>query len=145
MAASGEWEPSMLMDEIQTLREKYEEQATSDSPSPRLQFEYACLLICSPRHAEVREGARLLDELLEAGFHRTDVLHHLSLAHLKLGQYVRAKEHVDVWLHLEPRSGMARLLHSLVLERASHDGLLGLFGLGLLGLGAALVAVRKWR
>mmetsp|Transcript_2191 Transcript_2191/g.4877 ORF Transcript_2191/g.4877 Transcript_2191/m.4877 type:complete len:147 (+) Transcript_2191:51-491(+) len=140
-----EWEPSMLASEIEALRKRYEEQADSSTPSPRLQYEYACLLICSPKRAEIREGARLLDELLEAGFNRPEVLHQLTLTHLKLGQYVRAKEHVDMWLCLQPRNGMARLLHSLVLDRASHDGLVGLFGFGLLGVGVAFAFLRRWR
>mmetsp|Transcript_112170 Transcript_112170/g.328152 ORF Transcript_112170/g.328152 Transcript_112170/m.328152 type:complete len:147 (-) Transcript_112170:80-520(-) len=144
-AAAGEWEPSMLEAELEALRQRYEEQADSDQPSPRLQYEYACLLICSAKRADVREGARLLDQLLEVGFNRPEVLHHLSLAHLKLGQYVRAKEHVDMWLCLQPRNGMARLLHSLVLDRASHDGLIGVFGLGLLGVGMAFVLLKHWR
>uniref|UniRef100_A0A7S0FY40 Mitochondrial fission 1 protein n=1 Tax=Pyrodinium bahamense TaxID=73915 RepID=A0A7S0FY40_9DINO len=146
MAATAiEWEPSMLEAEIEALRKRYEEQADSDQPSPRLQYEYACLLICSPKRAEIREGARLLDQLLEVGFNRPEVLHQLTLTYLKLGQYVRAKEHVDMWLCLQPRNGMARFLHSLVLDRASHDGLIGLFTLGFLGLGMALALLRSWR
>mmetsp|Transcript_103689 Transcript_103689/g.231623 ORF Transcript_103689/g.231623 Transcript_103689/m.231623 type:complete len:146 (+) Transcript_103689:71-508(+) len=145
MAALAEWDPSMLLAEIEGLRQKYEEQAHSDQPSPRLQFEFASLLICSPRRSDVREGCQLLDELLEVGFSRPEVLHHLTLTHLKLGEYVRAKEHVDTWLCLEPRSGMARMLHSLVLDRASHDGFLGLAALGLLGLAGAVALFRRLR
>merc|ERR1719401_223896 len=145
MAAMAEWDPSMLLAEIEVLRQKYEEQAHSDQPSPRLQFEFASLLICSPRRSDVREGRELLDQLLEVGFSRPEVLHYLTLTHLKLGQYLQAKEHVDMWLCLQPRNGMARFLHSLVLDRASHDGLLGLFGLGVLGLAATLALLRRWR
>merc|ERR1712060_664286 len=141
----GEWEPSMLPAEIQVLRNKYEEQANSDAPSPRLQFEFACLLVCSPRRADVREGAMLLDQLLEAGFDRPAVLSNLTLTYLKLGQYVRAKEHVDMWLCLQPKNGMARLLHSLVLDRASHDGLLGLFCIGVFSLGFGMMLLGKRR
>mmetsp|Transcript_90947 Transcript_90947/g.294345 ORF Transcript_90947/g.294345 Transcript_90947/m.294345 type:complete len:146 (+) Transcript_90947:81-518(+) len=141
-AAVTEWDPALLAAEIDTLRKRYEDQDLSQ-PSPRLQFEYACLLICSPKRAEIREGVRLLDELLEVGFNRPEVLHHLALAHLKLGQYVRAMQQVDTWLCLEPRNGLARLLHSLVLDRASHDGLIGLACLGLAAAG--LLAALSWR
>merc|ERR1740117_598714 len=100
------------------MRQKYEEhvEKNPDSHSPRLCYDYACLLICSPSRTEVRQGVELLDLLLQAGFQRPDVLNHLVLTHLKLGQYVCAKEHVDLWLRLEPRDNMARMLHSLVLD-----------------------------
>merc|ERR1719277_909555 len=131
----------MLLAEIDVMRLKYEEQAHSDQPSPRLQFEFACLLICSPRRTDVREGKELLDQLLEVGFSRPEVLHYLTLTHLKLGQYLQAKEHVDMWLCLQPRNGMARFLHSLVVDRASHEGLLGLVGLSMLGLVATFAVL----
>jgi len=118
---AGQDGPSLQAD-IAALRERYEEQAHSDQPSPKLQFEFACLLVCSPRRADVREGAQLLDELLEAGFSRAEVLHHLTLTNLKLGQYAKAKEHVDLWLCLQPRNSVARLLHAMVLDKATHDG-----------------------
>mmetsp|Transcript_98486 Transcript_98486/g.228349 ORF Transcript_98486/g.228349 Transcript_98486/m.228349 type:complete len:147 (+) Transcript_98486:107-547(+) len=144
-AVATEWDASKLEEELETLRQRYQEQADSDNPSPRLQYEYACLLICSPKRADIREGVHLLDQLLEVGFNRPEVLHHLTLTHLKLGQYVRAKEHVDLWLCLQPRNGMARLLHSLVLDRASTDGLIGLFGLSLVGVGVAFALLKLWR
>merc|ERR1712187_646342 len=132
----------LLPTEIAVLRTKYEEQANSDAPSPSLQFEFACLLVCSPRKADMREGVRLLEELLGVGFDRIAVLNNLTLTYLKLGQYVRAKENVDLLLQLQPKSGMARLLHSLVLDRASHDGLLGLLCMGLFGAGLAVMVMR---
>lgn len=39
-------------------------------PSPRLQFELACLLSCSPKKSDMRESTELLGELLEIGFSR---------------------------------------------------------------------------
>merc|ERR1740123_287463 len=141
--ASG-WDAVVQESEIDALRKRYEAQAYSDQPSPRLQFEFACLLVSSPKRAHIREGVRLLEELLEAGFNRTEVLHHLALTHLKLGHYIRAKEQVDVWLCLQPRNSTARLLHSLVLDRASHDGLIGFFGIGLMSLSLVFVLLRRW-
>jgi len=120
--ASG-WDAVVQESEVDALRKTYEAQVVnSDQPSPQVQFEFACLLVSSPKRANIREGVELLEELLTAGFHRAEVLHHLALTHLKLGQYVRAKEQVDVLLNLQPRNSMARLLASLVLDRASHDG-----------------------
>ena len=110
------------------------------------------------RYKDVSEAVELIDELLEVGFRRVDCLHQLILANLKLGNYTKAKETLeigsqrsseaqeaaDVWLHLEPDNGLervltqgvARMLHSVVLERASHDGWLGFYGLTLVATGA---------
>eukprot|EP00927_Polykrikos_kofoidii_P057249 TRINITY_DN51369_c0_g1_i1.p1 TRINITY_DN51369_c0_g1~~TRINITY_DN51369_c0_g1_i1.p1 ORF type:complete len:168 (-),score=25.70 TRINITY_DN51369_c0_g1_i1:99-533(-) len=144
MAGKMEWDQSTLATEIKVMRERYEGQASSDNPSARLQFDFACLLICSPSRSDVREGIELLDQLLEVGFNRTEVLHQLALAHLKIGQYIKAKENVDMWLCLQPGSVMARLLHSLVLDRASTDGLLFFFCLGIVSLGTGF-ALLRWK
>lgn len=71
------------------------------------------------RYKDVSEAVELIDELLEVGFRRVDCLHQLILANLKLGNYTKAKETLeigsqrsseaqeaaDVWLHLEPDNG----------------------------------------
>mmetsp|Transcript_118864 Transcript_118864/g.236832 ORF Transcript_118864/g.236832 Transcript_118864/m.236832 type:complete len:149 (+) Transcript_118864:143-589(+) len=145
VAGGSDWDAAALDGEIASLRKRYDAQADSEQPSPRLQYEFACLLVCSPKRADIREGVRLLDELLEAGFHRAEVLHHLSLSYFKLGQYVHAKRYLDMWLSLQPRHATARLLHSLVLDRTSHDGLVGFFSLGLLGAAVAFAVFRRWR
>ncbi|PHJ23085.1 tetratricopeptide repeat protein 11 [Cystoisospora suis] len=114
-----------LQAETQQLREQYNAQLLMDSPSPRLQFEYACLLSCSPNREEIRESLELFDELLEIGFNRADCLFQIALAHLKLGEYNLAKRRVEMLLRLEPRNLSALSLHSLIIDRASHDGLIG--------------------
>jgi len=143
--AGSDWDAAALDGEIAALRKRYEAQADSDQPSPRLQYEFACLLVCSPKRADISEGVRLLDELLEAGFHRAEVLHQLALTDFKLGQYVNAKRHLDMWLCLQPRHVTARMLHSLVLDRTSHDGLVGFCSLGLLGAAVGFAVFRLWR
>eukprot|EP00929_Paragymnodinium_shiwhaense_P023790 TRINITY_DN14808_c0_g1_i1.p1 TRINITY_DN14808_c0_g1~~TRINITY_DN14808_c0_g1_i1.p1 ORF type:complete len:154 (+),score=38.54 TRINITY_DN14808_c0_g1_i1:68-529(+) len=139
-----EWDPSVLRKDIEILREKYENQPCG-AESPGLQFDFACHLICSSNRTEVREGVTLLEELLHVGFERAEVLHFLVLSYLKIGRYSDAKEKAELWLCIEPTNGMARLLHSVVLERASHDGLLGLFFFGVAGVTTALLAMRHWR
>ena len=140
METSVDWDPSMILDEVKTMREQYEIQVEKEQPSPKFQWEFACTLSCSPRYSDVEEAVLLLEELLEVGFHRADCLHQLILANLKLGHYSKAKEAADVWLHIEPESGMARMLYSVVLERASHDGWLGICGMTLLAATGLLVA-----
>merc|ERR1719313_2600104 len=74
---------------------------------------------------EVREGIKLFDELLQVGYNRVDVLYHAALAHFKLSEYATAKHRLDMLLRLEPRHFTARAFQSVILDRASHDGLLG--------------------
>ncbi|KEP62097.1 UNVERIFIED_CONTAM: tetratricopeptide repeat protein 11, putative [Hammondia hammondi] len=133
-----------LQAETQQLREQYNAQLRMDSPSPRLQFEYACLLSCSPNRDEVRESLELFGELLDIGFNRPDCLFQISLAHLKLGEYNLAKRRVETLLRLEPRNLSALSLHSLIIDRASHDGLIGSVLLGLAVGGCMWYLTRLW-
>lgn len=143
METSVDWDPSMVLDEIETMREQYNQQVAKEEPSPKFQWEFACTLACSPRYVDVAEAVQLLEELVEVGFRRVDCLHQLILANLKLGHYAKAKESADVWLHLEPDNGVARMLYSVVLERASHDGWVGWCGLALLAATGLLVTLLK--
>ncbi|KAL8273990.1 hypothetical protein Esti_002079 [Eimeria stiedai] len=120
-----------LRRETEALRTQYEQQLEKGQPSPQLQFELACLLSCSPRKSDLRESTELLCELLEIGFARPDCLFQLSLVHLKLGEYSLAKRRVEALLRMEPRNLAALSVHSLILDRASHDGLIGTILLGL--------------
>ncbi|OEH78183.1 hypothetical protein cyc_01625 [Cyclospora cayetanensis] len=114
-----------LHEETEALRAQY------------LQFELASLLSCSPRKANLREATDLLTELLDIGFSRTDCLFQLALVHLKLGEYSLAKRRVETLLRMEPRNLSALSLHSLILDRASHDGVIGSLLIGVLaGMGA---------
>lgn len=143
MATSAEWSSVQFTAELDMMRQKYKEQPDMSQPSPKIQFEYACLLICSPSRADIREGVELLVQLYDVEFHPTEVLHRLALAHLKLGQYGQAKKEIDRWLDLEPKDGTARMLHSLIIDRATHDGLVGLFCAGLLVVGSTLLLSRR--
>mmetsp|Transcript_70923 Transcript_70923/g.122942 ORF Transcript_70923/g.122942 Transcript_70923/m.122942 type:complete len:145 (-) Transcript_70923:81-515(-) len=143
----AEWDPSELESEIACMRQEYTkaEEGGAD-PSALLTFNYASLLICSPSKDDVKSGAEYLELCLEVGYRREECLHLLTLTHLKLGQYAKAKKDVDMWLVLPPKNkDMARLLHSVVLDRASHDGLLGLFLLGVTGLGLGFALLRRMR
>ncbi|CDJ40781.1 hypothetical protein, conserved, partial [Eimeria tenella] len=57
-----------LRAETDALRAKYIEQVESGCPCPRLQFEFASLLICSPNKRDLKDSVDLLTELLEIGF-----------------------------------------------------------------------------
>ncbi|CDJ50805.1 hypothetical protein, conserved [Eimeria brunetti] len=127
-----------LKAETEALRAKYLEQLQSGCPCPRLQFEFASLLICSPNEKDLKESADLLTELLEIGFCRSDCLFQLALVYLKLGHYSLAKRRVEALLRMEPRNLSALSLHSLILDRAAYDGVSGSLILGLLAGGALL-------
>lgn len=130
--------------ETQALRAKYEQHLEKGHPSPRLQFELACLLSCSPRKADLRESKELLGELLEIGFSRPDCLFQLALTHLKLGEYSLAKRRVEALLRMEPRNLSALSLHSLILDRASHDGVIGSLLFGLIAGGALFYLLQRY-
>lgn len=143
METSVDWDQSMILDEIKTMREQYNQQVAKEEPSPKFQWEFACTLACSPRYADVIEAVELLEELVEVGFRRVDCLHHLILANLKIGQYAKAKDNADVWLHLEPDNGVARMMYSVVVERASHDGWIAWCGFALLATGLIAAWLRR--
>mmetsp|Transcript_8892 Transcript_8892/g.19915 ORF Transcript_8892/g.19915 Transcript_8892/m.19915 type:complete len:143 (-) Transcript_8892:37-465(-) len=124
-------------EEVGILRKQYEAQAESDAPSPTLQFQFGCLLLCSARRSEIVEGVELLTELLEVGFKRTEVSQNLAMGQLKLGNYAAAKEHVDEWRMLEPGDGMARMVESTILHRAAQDGYIGMFLIAAVTVGLA--------
>ncbi|CAE7742613.1 unnamed protein product, partial [Symbiodinium pilosum] len=63
--AVGSWDPSKVMDEIDSLRAQYKAQVDSNKVSPRLQFMYGFALACSSRYADVDEGIFLLSELMD--------------------------------------------------------------------------------
>ncbi|CDJ35989.1 uncharacterized protein EMH_0004080 [Eimeria mitis] len=132
-----------LKAETEALRAKYLEQVESGSPCPRLQFEFASLLICSPNDKDLRDSADLLTELLEIGFCRSDCLFQLALVYLKLGHYSLAKRRVEALLRMEPRNLSALSLHSLILDRAAYDGVSGSLIIGLLA-GGALFYLLQW-
>eukprot|EP00439_Symbiodinium_sp_Y106_P053972 s2546_g7.t1 len=104
MSLPVDWDPSMMADDIETLRREYKTQVENSLPSPRLQFNYAKALVSSSRYADIEEGIFLLNELFDVGFHRPDCLHTLALAYLKVGNYAQAKEKLDIWIHLEPQN-----------------------------------------
>mmetsp|Transcript_21069 Transcript_21069/g.39599 ORF Transcript_21069/g.39599 Transcript_21069/m.39599 type:complete len:148 (+) Transcript_21069:56-499(+) len=138
MAEGVDWDPSMIAEEIAKIRREYQIQARNEIPSPKIQFDFACALIASCRYSDVKEAIFLLDELLDVGFRRNDTLHYMTLAHLKLGNYGRCKEKLDTWIHLEPGNGLAKVLHSVIIERASHDGWIGALGFGTIAAGVGL-------
>lgn len=113
MATPSEWSSAQWILEMEVMRERCHMQQ-----SQKIQFEYACLLICSPDG--IHEGLQLLLQLRDEGFCSPKVLHRLTLAHLKLGRHGQAKKDVDRWLDLEPRDGVALLLRSII-EQATQE------------------------
>eukprot|EP00922_Rhytidocystis_sp_ex-Travisia-forbesii_P007452 GHVS01010880.1.p1 GENE.GHVS01010880.1~~GHVS01010880.1.p1 ORF type:complete len:150 (+),score=21.19 GHVS01010880.1:176-625(+) len=135
-----------LEKELKLLRSEYWKQWDSENPSPRLQLEYASLLSCSPDKANIREALDLFNELIEIGYNRPDCLYQLSIAHLKLGDHALARQQIEQLLRMEPRNLSALSLHSLILDRTSHDGLVGLGVAAALAAGCiGLFLMRRWR
>lgn len=132
-----------LNTERHRLRQKYYKQCNSETPSPRLQFEIACLLSCSPKRSEIREALEMFHELLQIEYNQSECLYQLAMAHLKLNEYYMAKKRVEMLLRLEPRNLSALSLHSLIIDRTAYDGVGGaILFLGFSGL--FLYLSRRW-
>lgn len=114
-----------LTSETRRLRQQYNNECMSETPSPRLQFEYACLLSCSPSRSDLRDALEMFHELLEIGYNQSNCLYQLAMAHLKLGEYYLAKRRVEMLIRMEPRNLAALSLHSLIVDRTAYDGIGG--------------------
>mmetsp|Transcript_134138 Transcript_134138/g.347395 ORF Transcript_134138/g.347395 Transcript_134138/m.347395 type:complete len:169 (+) Transcript_134138:70-576(+) len=136
------WDATGVEAEVGELRRQFQAASLglgAGRPPLRLQLEYARLLVTLPARSDIREGVRLLSELVDKGHARTEALEYLALAQVKLGDYIAAKRSVDALLRLRPRDASGRLLHSLVLERAVRDGMPG--AICALALSAAALVV----
>mmetsp|Transcript_35793 Transcript_35793/g.57027 ORF Transcript_35793/g.57027 Transcript_35793/m.57027 type:complete len:162 (+) Transcript_35793:56-541(+) len=155
MAVNATAQLTDLAAAIQNQKLEYDQYCKDDKvPPSEVTYNYAILLIASPSKDQVIEGVDLLELLrgvmsdggaVPKWYSRSKLLQRIVLAHLKLGQYVCAKDAVDEWLRYEPYNDMARLLHSLVLDRVSHDGLIGTAVLGLLGAGLLFGIFRAFK
>eukprot|EP00918_Siedleckia_nematoides_P010707 GHVU01023383.1.p1 GENE.GHVU01023383.1~~GHVU01023383.1.p1 ORF type:complete len:147 (-),score=19.42 GHVU01023383.1:1556-1996(-) len=133
-----------LEKEIKTLREEFLKQVDADAPSPRLQYEFACMLACSPSSRDNREALELLDELVSIGYGLSDSLYQSALTHYKLGEFAAARGKIETLLRMEPRNLTALNLQSIILNRAAQDGvLMTTIFIGCAGM-IAVMALSKW-
>ncbi|AFZ79140.1 hypothetical protein BEWA_019860 [Theileria equi strain WA] len=111
--------------EIERLRQEYEYHLNNKSPSARIQYEYACMLMCSPKDSDTTIAIGLFEELLRVRFQSVNCLYQLALCFIKKKKYRTARKHLDILLRLDPRNQMALSLRSLLYVLLSEEAMYG--------------------
>ncbi|EAW14180.1 mitochondrial fission 1 protein [Aspergillus clavatus NRRL 1] len=124
--------------ELQVLRAQYEKEG--DYVGIQTKFNYAWGLIKSNARTDQQEGVRLLSEIFRASpERRRECLYYLALGNYKLGNYGEARRYNDLLLEKEPANLQAASLGSLIDDKVSKEGLMGIAIVGGLALAAGLV------
>ncbi|KAE8352530.1 mitochondria fission 1 protein [Aspergillus coremiiformis] len=131
-------ESSLKPAELQVLRSQYEKEG--DYVGIQTKFNFAWGLIRSNSRSEEQEGVRLLSEIFRAApERRRECLYYLALGNYKLGNYGEARRYNDLLLEKEPANLQAASLGTLIDEKVSKEGLMGIAIVGGLALAAGVV------
>ncbi|EKV06383.1 Mitochondrial membrane fission protein (Fis1), putative [Penicillium digitatum] len=124
--------------ELQVLRAQYEKEG--DYVGIQTKFNYAWGLIKSNIRSEQQEGVRLLSEIFRgAPERRRECLYYLALGNFKLGNYGEARRYNDLLLKKEPANLQAASLGSLIDDKVTKEGLVGVAIVSGLALIAGVV------
>lgn len=97
-------------------------------------------LIKSNARGEQQEGVRLLTEIFRtAPERRRECLYYLALGNFKLGNYAEARRYNDLLLDKEPGNLQAASLRSLIDDKVSKEGLMGVAIVGGIAVAAGIV------
>lgn len=97
-------------------------------------------MIKSNSRAEQQEGVRLLSEIFRAHpERRRECLFYLALGNYKLGNYGEARRYNDLLIDKEPGNLQAASLRTLIDDKVSREGLVGVAIVGGLALAAGVV------
>ncbi|GFE54779.1 tetratricopeptide repeat protein 11 [Babesia ovis] len=130
--------------EIERLREQYEEGIENSQPSAKVQYDYACMLMCSPRPEHISLAIELFEELIRIRYQSTQCMYQLALCHMKRREYKKARRHLDMLLRLEPRNHAALSLRSLLFNLLSDDAMKGSLFLVMASL-CIFALYRSWK
>jgi len=135
-------EISLTYDELEVLKRQYEKELESPHVSIQTKFNLAWGLVKSPRHEDQVEGVKLLQEIYRAEpARRRECLYYLALGHYKMGNYDDAKKFNSLLLDKEPSNLQAQSLGSLIQERITKEGYVGMaIAGGVAAVGTLLVA-----
>ncbi|KAL2825183.1 mitochondria fission 1 protein [Aspergillus cavernicola] len=124
--------------ELQVLRSQYEKEG--DYVGVQTKFNFAWGLIKSNARSEQQEGVRLLSEIFRASpERRRECLYYLALGNYKLGNYGEARRYNDLLIDKEPGNLQAASLQTLIDDKVSREGLMGIAIVGGLALAAGVV------
>ncbi|KAI9371292.1 mitochondria fission 1 protein [Aspergillus egyptiacus] len=130
--------------ELQVLRAQYEKEG--DYVGVQTKFNYAWGLIKSNSRHEQQEGVRLLSEIFRAApERRRECLYYLALGNYKLGNYGEARRYNDLLIDKEPGNLQAASLRTLIDDKVSREGLMGIAIVGGLALAAGVVGGMLFR
>jgi mitochondrial fission 1 protein len=97
-------------------------------------------LIKSSARGEQQEGVRLLTEIFRtAPERRRECLYYLGLGNFKLGNYAEARRYNDLLLEKEPGNLQAASLRTLIDDKVSKEGLMGVAIVGGIAVAAGIV------
>ncbi|GBE61432.1 Tetratricopeptide repeat 11 [Babesia ovata] len=111
--------------EIDRLKQEYEEGIENCQLSAKVQYDYACMLMCSVQSNHINLSIELFEELIRIRYNSAKCMYQLALCHMKKREYKKAKRHLDMLLRLEPRNHAALSLRSLLFDLLSDDAMKG--------------------
>ena len=97
-------------------------------------------MIKSSSRGDQQEGVRLLSEIFRnAPERRRECLYYLALGNYKLGNYAEAKRYNELLLEHEPANLQADSLRTLIDNKVSQEGLMGVAIVSGLAITAGIV------
>src|ERR1700690_1214829 len=97
-------------------------------------------LIKSNGRQDQQEGVRLLSDIFRTTpERRRECLYYLALGNYKLGNYAEARRYNDLLLEKEPGNLQAGSLRTLIDDKVSREGLMGVAIVGGLAVAAGIV------
>ncbi|CDR95369.1 hypothetical protein, conserved [Babesia bigemina] len=144
--------------EIDRLKQEYEEATfyatvvlvshalgiRNYQPSVKVQYDYACMLMCSMQSNHINLSIELFEELLRIRFNSVQCMYQLALCHMRKREYKKARRHLDMLLRLEPRNHAALSLRSLLFDILSDDAMKGSLFVVMASL-CAFALYKSWR
>ncbi|UVC49880.1 hypothetical protein MACK_003497 [Theileria orientalis] len=111
--------------EISRLRQEYEYHLKNNTPSARVQYEYACMLMCSPKSSDISTAIDLFDELIRIQYQSVNCMYQLALCYIKKKKYGKARKYLELILRVDPRNQMALSLKSVLYVLLSEEAMFG--------------------
>jgi mitochondrial fission 1 protein len=96
-------------------------------------------LIKSNQRTEQQQGVQLLSDIFKTTpERRRECLYYLALGNYKLGNYAEARRYNDLLLEKEPGNLQAGSLQTLIDDKVSREGLMGVAIVGGLAVAAGI-------
>lgn len=97
-------------------------------------------MIKSDQRAEQQYGVQLLSDIFKTTpERRRECLYYLALGNYKLGNYAEARRYNDLLLDKEPGNLQSQSLRTLIEDKVSKEGMMGLAIAGGLAVAAGIV------